>query len=75
MSLSPFGFEETKKFFGATNHMVQLSIKMKSENGVLPETPLLSMGKRVNQLDKDFIVNFFENDEVVNVQAKRIVCL
>ena len=60
LSLSPYGFEETKSFFGATNHMVSLSRNLTKEQGVLPEIPLISKGKCLTKEDKHFVARFFE---------------
>ena len=64
LSLLPYGFEETKSFFGATNHMVSLSRNLTKEQGVLPEIPLISKGKCLTKEDKHFVARFFEDDSI-----------
>ena len=64
LTLSPFGFEETKKYFNATNHMVQVARNLKKEHGILPEVPLLSKGKVLSRETKQFVLDFFESDEI-----------
>ena len=64
LTLSPFGFEKTKEFFNASNHMVNVARNLKNNLGILPELPMLSKGRVLSQQTKQYVVDFFESDEI-----------
>jgi hypothetical protein len=63
LTLSPFTVERTKNEFGATNHMVKKSRRLKELCGILG-LPDRKKGKPLSEETKAKIEEFYEQDEV-----------
>ena len=73
LTLSPFTVERTKNEFGATNHMVKKSRRLKELCGILG-LPDRKKGKPLSEEIKAKIEEFYEQDEVGRIcPGKKIV--
>ena len=52
------------EIFGASEHMVKMSRKLKKENGILPEVPLLSKGRKISEEEQSSVKRFYKSDEI-----------
>jgi len=66
LSLTPrhFSIKKTMEFFCASEHMVKMSRKLKKENGILPEVPLLSKGRKISEEEQFSVKRFYKSNEI-----------
>ena len=64
LTLSPFSLERTAEFFDTTIYMVKKSIKIKEDEGILPQVGQVSRGKQVSAADRLKVIEFYESDTV-----------
>lgn len=68
LTLSPFGRDETAKFFGASSYLTSKSRQLKKTHGILPQTlSASSRGRRITIEEQDKIKQFYESDAVSRI--------
>ena len=59
-----FTIDETAQYFSTSTRMVKLARKLKEEQGILPEVPIISKGRRITPDEVTLVHSFFENDDI-----------